>query len=1069
MDELPPRRPISRALFLDLPYILDSAWRRGEYNANRTFIYRLPAAGGPLDCSYRSYTAQPAFWLFLLVAAFVAYGPTFTALCGVVGEAGMSLLRLAIGVASICFAYVRAGIAIEGGLGRARARFAAKRVASRVRIGVVQLGVVLGSVVFVSPFFLFGRWHVQHALTTACRADVAPTPPQQQFAWLVVIVIVSLVLARRRSSPHARSLHQGIAYALLCIGLWGFVAPAGATEAAQGPYPHVFGVLALALGAVVLCTRRLARWQFRSVRPMHAKVFQDGLTATELFPPKRRDPVLNCRRVVAAALLGVAYRPFQLLLLPSLVALIAPSHWLVAATALALLLAWFLLTIGNLSPRWQEMVLSIRRWFLVGTPLAVSTTVIVVAASRLAHVQYVTTILDAAPFGIVFVWIVMAYTALWWFEYAVNREVAAELLGILGGSAGVESECVPYALDATVRARVERTHRFVVPHGAGRFAILGWLPPGSSADPCAILAFHTFGFTEFFSSITPARRRDALYDLSRRLQMYFLWINLSLVAAAGAYAWYFGYGDRHLTVHPVATAAAPQPGDHYANLGQLLERTDATDRPAIVVAASGGGTRAALYTAATLQGLERLGQAGNIVLVSGVSGGGVASAYFYSHRTELTQASAGTAGAWNSYRDRMMDPFIEDVLDGAAEWRIVSDYPLGKLLAESFERRLFHGVDATLGANADVALILNTAFVGHPQEDARLLRGIFATGPTPDPSQCSQVHRPYSLLSGGRLVFTNLAPVIALGRPDESLADVDFPFVVVRDPNLPLAAAAALNANFPPVFPNARVDVPAGSAPDAPADPACDQRSYYVTDGGATENLGLISALYALRSALVAMPPDARLRLRTIHIVAVEASATTYDYAPDRGIGAAMGGAKERLAGGLTEELLEQICRLFEPSTPAGEGCRSTRFEVHYLPLPLVFRSRGGFGTHWMFPETIEVSNPRRPEPPTGISGFFGELIQDPAVHRRLDKRELNDLWSALYDPATPFCGPAPGAWSDDQRVVHEWICGTAGVNGLAVDKQIEAWSALVETLKPSRAPRPVSPGREGSDRLVPE
>jgi hypothetical protein len=1060
MAKRPAPRPISKALFLDLPYILDSAWRRGEFNANRKFIYRFPATGGGPDIKYRSYRTQPAFWLFLLVAAFVAYGPTFHALCSVLADAGMSLLRLAIGIASICFAYVQAWTSIEGGLGRARARFEEKKVANRVRMATVQTGVVVGCLVLVLPFILFGRWHVQHASTTGCRSDVAACPAWAQLVLLGVIVIASVVLAALRSSPRTRSLQQCTAYALLCAVLWGLIAPSELTEAMQGPYRHVFGVFALALGAVVVCARGLARWQFRSVTRGQAKLFQDGLRTTELFPRKRTDPVLTCRRVVAAALLGVAYRPFQLLLLPSLIALIVPSHWLVAATALTLLLAWFLLTIGNLSPRWQEMVLSIRRWFLVGTPLAVSTTVIIVAASRLAQVQYVTTILDAAPSGIVFVWIVMAYAALWWFEYAVNGEVATELLRILGTAEDVTNECVPFELNPAIKARIESTHRFVVPHGAGRFAILGWFAPRSKPDSHPIAAFHTFGFTEFFSAITPATGRKALYDLNRRLQMYFLWINLSLLAAAGAYAWYLGYGDRHMTVHAIATAAAPLPGDRYAELGRLLERTDATDKPAIVVAASGGGTRAALYTAATLQGLERLGQAENIVLVSGVSGGGVASAYFYSHRAALVGNSTGNTGAWNTYRDRMMDPFIEDVLDGAAEWRIVSEYPLGQLLAESFQRRLFDGVDGTLGANPDVALILNAAFVGHPQEDARLLRGIFPTQPTPDPSRCSQVHRPYSLLSGGRLVFTNLAPMTELGRPDASLADVDFPYVVVRDPAIPLAAAAALNANFPPVFPNARVDVPAVAAPGVPVDPHCSQRSYYVTDGGATENLGLISALYALRSTLVSMAPDARLHLRTIHVVAVEASATTYDYAPDRGIGAAMGGAKERLAGGLTEELLEQICRLFEPSTPAGEECRSPRFAVHYLPLPLVFRSRGGFGTHWMFPETIEVSNPRRPEPPTGITGFFGELFHDSTVYRRLDKRELNDLWSALYDPATPFCDPAPGSWSDDQHAVHDWICGSAGEDGLAMDKQIEAWSALVETLTPSKQPESPQAGQ---------
>ena len=34
---------------------------------------------------------------------------------------------------------------------------------------------------------------------------------------------------------------------------------------------------------------------------------------------------------------------------------------------------------------------------------------------------------------------------------------------------------------------------------------------------------------------------------------------------------------------------------------------------------------------------------------------------------------------------------------------------------------------------------------------------------------------------------------------------------------------------------------------------------------------------------------------------------------------------------------------------------------LHYLPLPIAFRSRGGFGTHWMYADAIRVSNPLLP------------------------------------------------------------------------------------------------------------
>ena len=53
------------------------------------------------------------------------------------------------------------------------------------------------------------------------------------------------------------------------------------------------------------------------------------------------------------------------------------------------------------------------------------------------------------------------------------------------------------------------------------------------------------------------------------------------------------------------------------------------------VAASGGGTRAAVYTASVLRGLAEQGRIGNVVLASGVSGGSAALAYFALHQDAL--------------------------------------------------------------------------------------------------------------------------------------------------------------------------------------------------------------------------------------------------------------------------------------------------------------------------------------------------------------------------------------------------------------------------------------------------
>ena len=128
-----------------------------------------------------------------------------------------------------------------------------------------------------------------------------------------------------------------------------------------------------------------------------------------------------------------------------------------------------------------------------------------------------------------------------------------------------------------------------------------------------------------------------------------------------------------------------------ADLKTLLSQQAADHRPALIVATSGGGTRAALFTASALQGLAKLGVTQDIVLLSGVSGGGVASAYFYAHQTDLQRPYATSWQAWRNFEYHMTDPFIGDVLEGATEWRVVSRMALGVLLKESLERQLFTG------------------------------------------------------------------------------------------------------------------------------------------------------------------------------------------------------------------------------------------------------------------------------------------------------------------------------------------------------------------------------------------
>jgi hypothetical protein len=1041
-----PHSAFAKAVCLDLPYIMDSVWRRAEFNFNRLVRYEIRSSASNTvhgTLTPRPYTRVSTFWFFLATLVFVAYGPTFDAWCSVVGAIGMRYSRAALGVVCVLFALIVWGLLIRYGEERSKMRFLKAPVLEEEfwRRLWVRAGVQFGVLCVVLALGRFGVYLFQSRNTSVCRVVPSDSPAWYQAILLFSVICLVTLLARRPLKAASR-LRQQVALLLgMVLLLWMVIVPPWASEANQTPYVHTYGVFACVLALLAWLSQPLARWQFGSVSDEQRNLYRAALRNTELFPGSRVDPDISTRRVVAALATGIFYHLLEFLLLPSLFALMVPSRYLGwTILSFSVISAW-LLMIGNFTERWQAMVSQVRRWFLVGTPLAVSVAVIALAILRLAKVQFVTTVLDAAPFGVIFVWIIMAYALLWWFEFSVNSTVAAELIRVVGTDEDVKAGYLKYLPDKVPpeQRTVDLNDRFIAAHGAGRFAALGWFRDKDSHEP--LVAFQTFDLVELFARLTPPSLGDLWRDLKRRIELYFLTVNALVIAALFAGYLYYGYGDSHNTVASVVSANSVPHGPQRPDLAELLK----AHQRVFIVAASGGGTRAALFTATALEGLNKLGVAKDIVLLSGVSGGGVAEAYFYTHRDALLAAVRPANTEWPLFKDRMTEPFIGDVLEGAGEWRLLSSAPLGQLLVESFERRLFPIGDrqATMGESNQLAFILNTTITAHPQEDSDLLRGSFVT-PEGKAMSCNARHMPYALMAGGRLIFANLAdrdafpPSGALPPADAKLhiPDVRLPYVVVQNRDVSVASAAALSANFPPVFPNARVDVKSETK-----DTACPEQAYYVTDGGANENLGLVSALYALRAALKQLQGQ---EVPEIHIVTIEASATAYDYTPDRGLNATTSRSKERLTGGLTQELLDEVQDLAVQAT--GDN---RRVQVHDLALPLAFRSRGGFGTHWMFPDSIVVENPRLAAPLIGFKRLLAEWFANDPSSALIDKAQLIDLWTALHEPDQRFCSQT---WKDNPRRVADWICGKNITSGETLSKDIHVieWRDLINSLGPS-------------------
>lgn len=215
-------------------------------------------------------------------------------------------------------------------------------------------------------------------------------------------------------------------------------------------------------------------------------------------------------------------------------------------------------------------------------------------------------------------------------------------------------------------------------------------------------------------------------------------------------------------------------------------------------------------------------------------------------------------------------------------------------------------------------------------------------------------------------------------------------YVVVQSSNVALAAAASLNANFPPVFSNAAVDMDGTNR-------------FWVTDGGAVDNRGIDSLLFALRDAILRQKEITKGKspVPTMHIIVADASASSIDYKQDRGMGSKFG-APEKFASQLMDELVAQINDLCRDLS-GGED----KVHLHYLAMPNTLRMRGGLGTHWMLPHTVRLSDTSERDP----NKAYDESV-------RVDSEVVQKLISELHQTNQLFTAEE----STELTQVRTWI-----------------------------------------------
>lgn len=676
---------------------------------------------------------------------------------------------------------------------------------------------------------------------------------------------------------------------------------AGKRPLSDDIYQHYYGVLAfVALLAAVpfanwLRKRKIALLPAETIAKFKANTDHEKIT--DQGTPREFEP-----SAFWAAMVLALKKPLHVLTPVALFAVASSSQLLYPGTIIILVISYFSIAANIFDPERDALVGAVERLFLTGGSLIVTLAITVIAALRLSGVDYITTILDTGSNRFIFSYVLSTYALFWLYDFWVNQAT----LDIIGK-----------------RGEFYFRPELIGRHGGGRLAVFREKGGGKKRifKPAALLV----RIADKAGEDVRDDLREKAGSARRRFVGFTLVCSLLFLVMYVASAVFLHNLDPEAIIK-AGKDANTETGTPAFDLARRLQAPDGG--PAIMLAASGGGTRAALYTASVLRGLHRLGRLDQLVLASGVSGGSAALAYFGAHRQQLID---GDDDDWRLMSDTLAMPFIDDVIAGAADGRIAAGHRLGLILAESFEKRFLEGATGegrtprkTIGEIDDFGLIINTSLCGS------------------EPVDTASRERPSAEYAGGRLVITNLSSRFGTAKPPEDYGwPLAFPYVIVRSAGISLFKAASASANFPPVFSNAAIEI--------------EGTRYWVTDGGAVENRGVLSLLRVLREELTAIRQEApdkgvRTPLAPIRLVVADASAFQPLYRSDRGLGAKMS-AGEKMANSLIRKLTDEVALLHREISGEPGG-----FGIVHVPMPEAFRIRGSFGTHWKMPAAVKLA-----------------------------------------------------------------------------------------------------------------
>lgn len=682
------------------------------------------------------------------------------------------------------------------------------------------------------------------------------------------------------------------------------------------PYRHMIAPL----GALLLFfALPFARWWAWFVFHKRRKDFRDAyselLNETELFDPNFPSNATRSE-IFRAFVLAITNTPLQLALIPSFAVVVAPEHLVIRYAVVGFLISWWFMAMVVYHPRLNSLLEIINRLFIDGGSLIVSVIVFALAVARLAGVEYVTTVLDSTSGAALIQYLELFYILSWIYDYWTTRFMIEVMMGFLHKTDNNPME-VEYTHN---QGNYPDKRMWIQPHGGTRLAVIRDM----GRDRKYPWHFNFFRPAGIFREIaarskTSSKARKRIRILENYIRFFHA---CPAVIFLVAISWCFQTQMQTPRNHHILVKTNQIPTDKAFSLGsaydEIRKHEKSTDPPMYFIAASGGGTRAAIHTMTVLRALADRGVLHRVAGISSVSGGSLGNALFAYHRPGLIDEDKQTReDTWEKFEAAVKDRHIQYVLNGAFEWRLIKGDRFGTILKESFERHI-NGKRSTLDGCPDIAIIFNTALCGEADSQST---------PSSDTDGAN---------AGTRLVFTNIPSFTGESTKDmDPDYAADLRYICFGDPDIPIPAMASASANFPPVFSDIAIDEDGNTR-------------YWVTDGGATDNRGLISLLLALRSMIdewgkseiknpATLPP--------MRILVADASAYGAGFSQDRGIGAASG-AKRKIANKLISTLLKDVRRAYSEATGIEEVDKL--ITIHDLTLPKAIRS--GMGTHWMMP-----------------------------------------------------------------------------------------------------------------------